>query len=118
MARQGLKMLDVRHTLPNVKYLLYVLTAGSTDVPARKAGGVRGLLRAGEGVGGGTPMSCLSRRESEDSVKADAGVGGEVRAMVENGGVDGRWVGGKAKEKTSHTSDAFQGRNSSLFPLR
>jgi hypothetical protein len=28
MSRQGLKMLDVRHTLPNVKYLLYVLTAG------------------------------------------------------------------------------------------
>lgn len=60
MDRQGLKMLDVRHTLPNIKYLLYVLTAGSNELPTRKAGGVRGLLR-----GVGAPS--LSRGESDDS---------------------------------------------------
>ena len=38
-------MLDIRQTLPNLKYLLYVATAGEGELPARKAGGVRGLLR-------------------------------------------------------------------------
>ncbi|KAL4901639.1 hypothetical protein BDW74DRAFT_159852 [Aspergillus multicolor] len=59
--KQGLRVLDIRHTLPNLKYLLYVLTARSSDIPARKAGGIRGLL-----PGRLTPS--LSRRGSEDSV--------------------------------------------------
>jgi hypothetical protein len=42
----GVRVLDIRHTLPNLKYLVYVATAGEGDLPARKAGGVRGLLRA------------------------------------------------------------------------
>ncbi|PWY77589.1 UV radiation resistance protein [Aspergillus eucalypticola CBS 122712] len=58
--KQGLRVLDIRHTLPNLKYLLYVLTAGTTDIPARKAGGIRGLL-----PGRLTPS--LSRRGSEAS---------------------------------------------------
>ncbi|KAF2746184.1 hypothetical protein M011DRAFT_468674 [Sporormia fimetaria CBS 119925] len=41
----GLVPLDLRHTLPNLKYLLYVATAGKGELPARKAGGVKGLLR-------------------------------------------------------------------------
>lgn len=41
--KQGLRAFDIRHTLPNLKYLLYVLTAGTSDIPARKAGGIRGL---------------------------------------------------------------------------
>lgn len=40
---QGLKVVDIRHTLPNLKYLLYVCSAGTEEVPARKKGGVRGL---------------------------------------------------------------------------
>ncbi|KAK0732006.1 putative UV radiation resistance protein [Lasiosphaeris hirsuta] len=40
---QGLKVVDIRHTLPNLKYLLYVCSAGSDEVPERKRGGVRGL---------------------------------------------------------------------------
>lgn len=58
--KQGLRVIDIRHTLPNLKYLLYVLTARSSEVPARKAGGIRGLL-----PGRLTPT--LSRRNSEDS---------------------------------------------------
>ncbi|OJI95928.1 hypothetical protein ASPVEDRAFT_122485 [Aspergillus versicolor CBS 583.65] len=58
--KQGLRVLDIRHTLPNLKYLLYVLTARSSEIPARKAGGIRGLL-----PGRLTPS--LSRRGSEDS---------------------------------------------------
>ncbi|KAH7313577.1 UV radiation resistance protein and autophagy-related subunit 14-domain-containing protein [Stachybotrys elegans] len=42
-ASQGLKVVDIRHSLPNLKYLLYVCSAGSDEVPERKKGGVRGL---------------------------------------------------------------------------
>jgi hypothetical protein len=40
---QGLKVVDIRHTLPNLKYLLYVCSAGTDELPERKRGGVRGL---------------------------------------------------------------------------
>ncbi|KIH93210.1 uv radiation resistance protein [Sporothrix brasiliensis 5110] len=40
---QGLKVVDIRHTLPNLQYLLYVCSAGTADLPERKKGGVRGL---------------------------------------------------------------------------
>jgi hypothetical protein len=43
----GVRVLDIRHTLPNLKYLLYVATAGEGELPARKAGGIRGLMRSG-----------------------------------------------------------------------
>ena len=43
MSRQGSRMVDQRHTLPNLKYLLTVLTAGKGDLPVRKKGGVRVL---------------------------------------------------------------------------
>lgn len=40
---QGLRVVDIRHSLPNLKYLLYVCSAGTEDVPERRKGGVRGL---------------------------------------------------------------------------
>src|SRR5690606_18992731 len=43
---QGLRVVDIRHTLPNLKYLLYVCSAGTDEVPERKKGGVRGLWAA------------------------------------------------------------------------
>ncbi|CAK7273530.1 hypothetical protein SEPCBS119000_005705 [Sporothrix epigloea] len=42
---QGLKVVDLRHTLPNLQYLLYVCSAGTAELPERKKGGVRGLWR-------------------------------------------------------------------------
>jgi hypothetical protein len=57
----GLRVVDLRQTLPNLKYLLYVATAGKGEVPARKAGGIRGFLRGD----GGSGLS--SRRNSNDS---------------------------------------------------
>ncbi|KAK2595647.1 hypothetical protein QQS21_006618 [Conoideocrella luteorostrata] len=42
-ASEGLKVVDIRHSLPNLKYLLYVCSAGTDEVPERKKGGVRGL---------------------------------------------------------------------------
>ncbi|KIV93528.1 hypothetical protein PV10_04738 [Exophiala mesophila] len=62
MSRSGLRVLDIRHTLPNLKYLMYVLTAGTGELPARKAGGIRAL--------GGRPTPDISRRTSEDSVRS------------------------------------------------
>ncbi|KAM3539726.1 hypothetical protein ARSEF1564_007343 [Beauveria bassiana] len=77
-AAQGLRVVDVRHTLPNLKYLLYVGSAGSDEVPARKKGGVRGLwagrlagrvpeLRGGDGssTGGSRPGSADSEAHAQ-----------------------------------------------------
>ena len=44
-SKLGLRVLDIRQTLPNLKYVLYVASAGTGQLPTRKAGGVRGLLR-------------------------------------------------------------------------
>ncbi|KAI1195025.1 putative UV radiation resistance protein [Nemania serpens] len=73
----GLKIVDIRHTLPNLKYLLYVCSAGSDEVPERKRGGIRGLLagrlrgRFGMGsslsVDDGASSAGGSRRGSMDS---------------------------------------------------
>ncbi|KAI9889383.1 MAG: hypothetical protein M1814_005552 [Vezdaea aestivalis] len=60
MNQSGLRVLDFRHTLPNLKYLLYVLAAGKGEIPARKAGGVKGLLGMGR-------SPALSRTNSQDS---------------------------------------------------
>lgn len=46
--RLGLKVLDIRQTLPNLKYALFVATAGSGELPSRKAGGIRGLYKGGD----------------------------------------------------------------------
>ena len=54
----GIKPLDNQQTLPNLKYMLFVATAGKGELPARKAGGIRGLLRQ-QGI--------LSRTASMDS---------------------------------------------------
>lgn len=80
MSRVGLRVLDIRHTLPNLKYLLYVLTAGSGELPARKAGGIRGLL-------GGRSTPIISRRTSEDSVQ---GARGHIRPLHVNGSIGTR----------------------------
>ncbi|KAL9622144.1 MAG: hypothetical protein Q9160_003487 [Pyrenula sp. 1 TL-2023] len=67
MSKYGLKMLDIRHTLPNLKYLLYVVTAGTGEIPLRKAGGVKALIT-------GRLSPSISRRESEDSAMSAATV--------------------------------------------
>ena len=43
MARKGVRILDLRNTLPNLKYLLSVLEGGDVRLPIRKVGGVKGL---------------------------------------------------------------------------
>ena len=38
MSKQGIRIVDLRHTLPNLKYLLTVLTSGKGELPRRKGG--------------------------------------------------------------------------------
>ncbi|KAJ8066431.1 hypothetical protein OCU04_005492 [Sclerotinia nivalis] len=76
---QGLRVLDIRQTVPNLKYLLYVCSAGSEELPERKRGGVKGLL-----VGGAGAVRIGSRRGSEDSAGM-TGVGDAVRKALEHG---------------------------------
>lgn len=77
-AAQGLKVMDIRHTLPNLKYLLYVCSAGTDELPERKKGGVRGL-RAGIMRSRGVSLAddadsvMSSRRGSVDSDQLASG---------------------------------------------
>lgn len=48
MSRQGIRLVDQRHTAGNLKMLLSVLTAGKGDTPGRKKGALRGLAQAEE----------------------------------------------------------------------
>ncbi|KAI1081845.1 putative UV radiation resistance protein [Whalleya microplaca] len=84
----GLKVVDIRHTLPNLKYLLYVCSAGTDEVPERKRGGVRGLwagrMKGKVGGGGGSiddgaSSAGGSRRGSTDS---EAAAGGKQREQL------------------------------------
>ncbi|KKA26560.1 hypothetical protein TD95_004265 [Thielaviopsis punctulata] len=75
-AAHGLRLVDIRQTLPNLQYLLYVCAAGADDVPERKRGGVRGLL-AGRYPG----SSHVGRVSSSTSL---SGLGG--RRMNTDGG--------------------------------
>lgn len=72
----GLRPPDVRHTLPNLKYLLFVATAGKGELPTRKAGGIRGLLRQ-DGL--------LSRKGSMDSTGTASSAGApELKTRAED----------------------------------
>lgn len=69
---QGLKVVDIRHTLPNLKYLMYVCSAGSEEVPERKRGGVRGLWAGrmknlGVNVAGDDASSLSGSRRGSDA---------------------------------------------------
>lgn len=73
----GVRVLDLRHTLPNLKYLLYVATAGEGELPARKAGGVRGLSSAMGSRRG-------SERSDGSSTLVESVGAGEGKAAVES----------------------------------
>ena len=58
-------MVDQRHTLPNLKYLLTVLTAGKGELPVRRKGGAR-VLESGN-VGEQQRASEPRQEEAEKS---------------------------------------------------
>ncbi|KAK9434827.1 p63 protein [Metarhizium brunneum] len=98
-ASQGLKVVDIRHSLPNLKYLLYVCSAGTDEVPERKKGGVRGLWagrlkgRMGAAADAESGSSAGdSRRGSVDSEVANQhGEALRSAAVQANGDGDGGW---------------------------
>lgn len=111
-ASQGLRVVDIRHTLPNIKYLLYVCSAGSDELPERKRGGVRGLwagkqgrthLGVGSLGGGGDDASSFagSRRGSDaSSVAVGHRRGEELRGKILGNG-----------NGNGHTKDHGTGQN-------
>jgi len=62
MSRQGSRMVDLRHTLPNLKYLLTVLTSGKGELPVRKKAG---LSRSEHGNAPSGKSMSLQQRKSE-----------------------------------------------------
>lgn len=97
----GIRPLDIRHTLPNLKYLLYVATAGKGEMPARKAGGIRGLLR-GEGLGSriGSRKGSMESNSSFGEVRVGAGkeeVGAENGNGANKGGKGGVLMGSRLR---------------------
>ncbi|KAI4869699.1 UV radiation resistance protein and autophagy-related subunit 14-domain-containing protein [Hypoxylon rubiginosum] len=85
-AAGSLKVVDIRHTLPNLKYLLYVCSAGRDEVPERKRGGVRGLWagRMKGKVGGGSLDDGASSNGGSRPGSADSEVlsGGRQREQL------------------------------------
>jgi hypothetical protein len=75
----GIRPLDMRQTLPNLKYLLYVATAGKGELPARKAGGIKGLLRQD---------GSTSRKGSIDSTATGSSFGGPTVEVKSAGTLD------------------------------
>lgn len=65
MSRQGLRMVDQRQTLPNLKYLLYVLTAGKGELPFRKKGDVVGLMQRRHSDREDSGTESIPKREGE-----------------------------------------------------
>ena len=57
-------MVDQRHTLPNLKYLLTVLTAGKGELPVRKKGGAKVLENGNTGE---QKRASEERQEAEKS---------------------------------------------------
>ena len=69
MSRQGIRLVDQRHTAGNLKMLLSVLTTGKGDTPGRKKGALKGLTLAEE--------ERSSSRERSDIEKWDFGLKGK-----------------------------------------
>ncbi|KAI6988072.1 hypothetical protein KC360_g7617 [Hortaea werneckii] len=82
----AVRVLDIRHTLPNLLYLFYVATAGEGELPARKAGGVRGLMAGRMGVDGS-----LVSEQSEESQLGDGSRRGSRDSRGSGGGTWGFW---------------------------
>jgi UV radiation resistance-associated gene protein len=103
-SRTGLKVVDIRHTLPNLKYLLYVCSAGTDELPERKRGGIRGLwagrLKGRVSTAGATDdetsSTAGSRRGSGESELAGK-QRDELRRAI-GAGANGNGGGGLAPE--------------------
>lgn len=94
MSRRGIRIVDLRHTLPNLKYLLTVLTSGKGELPGRKEGrpglqqgphgeGSERKLSVDEWVGEGNGMlTKLVMNGKKPSSRMQSPLGREVRRVV------------------------------------
>ena len=113
---QGLRVVDIRQTAPNLKYLLYVCSAGQEELPERKRGGVRGLLA---GRAGRTTPAIGSRRGSADSTGSVGVAADQARKALELGstgkgkgkGIDGKGNGNGNGSKELRTTLPFRDEN-------
>jgi hypothetical protein len=113
---QGLRVVDIRQTAPNLKYLLYVCSAGQEELPERKRGGVRGLLA---GRAGRITPAIGSRRGSADSTGSVGVASDQARKALELGstgkgkgkGTDGKGNGNGNGSKELRTTLPFRDEN-------
>ena len=75
MSREGIKLVDQRHTAGNLKMLLSVLTSGKGDTPGRKKGALKGLRQE-------EAETRSSSRERSDMEEWDAGLGGKGKLLA------------------------------------
>ncbi|KAH9894488.1 UV radiation resistance protein and autophagy-related subunit 14-domain-containing protein [Xylariomycetidae sp. FL2044] len=87
VAGAGLKVVDIRHTLPNLKYLLYVCSAGTDEVPERKRGGVRGLwadkMKGRSGTGAEQMLGSSGSTKVDDAATLSS-AGGSRRGSADS----------------------------------
>lgn len=79
MCRQGSRMVDLRHTLPNLKYLLTVLTTGKGELPVRKKA-------AGKALGNGNTIGDWGANGAAQTFEKGSPANGklpELRALGE-----------------------------------
>ncbi|EGO51871.1 hypothetical protein NEUTE1DRAFT_125489 [Neurospora tetrasperma FGSC 2508] len=98
---QGLKVVDIRHTLPNLQWLLMVCSAGKDEVPERKRGGVRGLWLGrirGKVVGMGMKFD-----DDVDGI-LDGSVDGSSQAASGGGGGDDERISSRNDDDGSRSS--------------
>ncbi|KAF2156696.1 hypothetical protein K461DRAFT_249151 [Myriangium duriaei CBS 260.36] len=84
----GVRVLDIRQTLPNLMYVLACMAAGEGELPARKAGGVRGLIRGASGSVTAAGKEGRSGEREEGRLSAAATVVGDE--WEDGGGGKGR----------------------------
>ncbi|KAI1464186.1 UV radiation resistance protein and autophagy-related subunit 14-domain-containing protein [Daldinia caldariorum] len=121
----GLKVVDIRHTLPNLKYLLYVCSAGRDEVPERKRGGIRGLWAGrtkskGRAVGAADDAASVSTAGSRPGSADNEALGGGGRGRREQ--LMGRVVSRESNASSnadgggggSSAADAISSENASI----
>ena len=111
------KILDIRHTLANLKFALYLATAGEGDLPARKAGGVKGLLLnksmavaalASAAVSPSGSISSLGSVASAATGRARARAGRQGHVEKEGGDGDGGSVDGSVMSDAGSERNVFR----------
>ncbi|KAI0137631.1 UV radiation resistance protein and autophagy-related subunit 14-domain-containing protein [Hypoxylon sp. NC0597] len=109
----GLKVVDIRHTLPNLKYLLYVCSAGRDEVPERKRGGVRGLwagrMKGRSVADDGASISTAGSKSRPGSADSEAMGGAKAREQLM-----GRVAGTSAGKENGGLSLGIDGPSSIL----